>query len=159
MARPPRRRGERVIDARMWAGVVQIGLVMALATLLTIDMLLPGGTIEGHHDLATARTAGFTTLVLAQLFNCFNARSDSRSAFSHLFVNRWLWGAIVLSTVLQVAVVHIGFLNTAFSTAPLSVDQWLLCIAMASTVLWYSEARKLVIRFTRSTTLNPKRKS
>lgn len=159
MARAPRRRSERVIDARMWAGVIQIGLVMALATLLTIDMLLPGGTIEGHHDLATARTAGFTTLVLAQLFNCFNARSESRSAFSHLFVNRWLWGAIALSAMLQVAVVHIGFLNIAFGTSPLSADQWLLCIAMASTVLWYSEARKLVIRFTRSTTLNPERKS
>ena len=159
MVRAPRRRSERVIDARMWAGVVQIGLVMAVATLLTIDMLLPGGTIEGHHDLATARTAGFTTLVLAQLFNCFNARSESRSAFSHLFVNRWLWGAIALSAMLQVAVVHIGFLNTAFGTAPLSATDWLLCIAMASTVLWYSETRKRVIRFTRPTTLNPERKS
>jgi hypothetical protein len=61
--------------------------------------------------------------------------------------------------MLQMAVVHIEFLNTAFGTAPLSANDWLLCIAMASTVLWYSEARKLVIRFTRSTTINPERKS
>ncbi|HEY9239263.1 MAG TPA: cation-translocating P-type ATPase C-terminal domain-containing protein, partial [Burkholderiaceae bacterium] len=146
MARSPRGRSERVIDARMWSGVIQVGLVMALATLLTIDILLPGGMIEGHHDLATARTAGFTALVLAQLFNCFNARSDRQSAFSHLFVNRWLWAAIALSVALQVAVVHLGFLNLAFGTVPLALDQWLLCAAMASLVLWYSELRKLVIR-------------
>ena len=149
MARKPRGRTERVIDARMWLGVIQIGVVMALATLLTIDIFLPGGMIEGSHDLATARTAGFTVLVLAQLFNCFNARSDSKSALSHLFVNRWLWGAIALSLALQVAVVHLGFLNLAFGTAPLSLEQWLLCVAMASVVLWYSELRKLVVRLVR----------
>ena len=147
MARKPRGRAERVIDARMWSGVVQIGLVMALTTLLTIDLFLPGGMVEGSDDLATTRTAGFTVLVLAQLFNCFNARSDSKSAFSHLFVNRWLWGAVALSALLQVAVVHLGFLNLAVGTAPLSFDEWLVCIAMASAVLWYSELRKLVVRF------------
>lgn len=70
MARKPRRLSERAIDARMWAGVIQIGLVMAVVTLLTIDLYLPGGLIEGTHDLATARTAGFAVLVFAQLFNC-----------------------------------------------------------------------------------------
>ena len=84
--------------------------------------------------------------VLAQSFNCFNARSDSQSAFSHLFVNRWLWGAIALSALLQVAVVHLGFLNLAFGTVPLNLHHWLLCIAMASLVLWYSELRKLAVR-------------
>ncbi|MCK7468828.1 MAG: hypothetical protein MZU91_12360 [Desulfosudis oleivorans] len=42
----------------MWLGVVQIGVVMALATLLTLDMLLPGGWIAGNQSLDTARTAG-----------------------------------------------------------------------------------------------------
>ncbi len=85
-------------------------------------------------------------LVFAQLFNCFNARSDARSAFSHLFVNRWLWGAVALSALLQVAVVNVPFLNLAFGTVPLGVGQWLLCIGMGSTVLWYGELRKAVGR-------------
>jgi Ca2+-transporting ATPase len=34
----------------------------------------------------------FTTLMLFQLFNVFNARSDERSAFVGLFHNLWLWG-------------------------------------------------------------------
>lgn len=146
MDRPPRPRSESAIDARMWRGVVEAGLVMALATLLTIDLYLPGGLIEGQQSLERARTAGFTVLVLAQLFNCFNARSETVSAFSHLFVNPWLWGAVGLSLLLQVAVVHVGWLNTAFGTVPLAPSQWLVCIAMASSVLVFVELRKALLR-------------
>ena len=146
MARQPRLRTERVIDVRMWMGVVEIGVVVAVVALLTMDICLPGGLIEGTHDIATARTAGFTVLVLAHLFNCFNARSETVSAFHHLFFNPWLWGAIALSAALQVAVVHVHLLNLAFGTVPLTLDQWLLCAAMASAVLWYSELRKLLVR-------------
>ena len=146
MARPPRSLSDRVIDARMWAGVILIGLVMAVVTLLTIDLYLPGGLIAGDRPLDNARTAGFTVLVLAQLFNALNARSETVSAFHRLFANPWLWGAIALSLVLQIAVVHLPVLNAAFGTAPLTLDQWLVCAAMASVVLWAAELRKLVLR-------------
>ena len=146
MARKPRHSSDRMIDARMWANVILTGVVIAVVTLLTIDIYLPGGLIEGTYDLATARTAGFTVLVFTSLFTCFNARSETTSAFAHLFVNPWLWAAIALSALLQVAVVNLAFLNLAFGTVPLAFDQWLLCAAMASVVLWFSEARKLVSR-------------
>lgn len=146
MSRPPRRLAEPMIDRHMWAGVIGTGLVMAVVTLLTIDMFLPGGLIAGDRDLASARTAGFTVLVLAQLFNCFNARSESASAWQGLFANRWLWGAVMLSALLQVAVVHVPILNGAFGTVPMDATQWLTCIAMASLVLWLAEVRKLLHR-------------
>jgi magnesium-transporting ATPase (P-type) len=150
MARPPRRLTDRIIDAQMWASVLQTGFVMAIVTLLTIDFYLPSGLIEGSRDLDNARTAGFTVLVLAQLYNCFNARSDMTSAFHHLFANKWLWGAIALSLLLQIAVVHLNVLNTAFSTAPLDPEQWLFCGVVASTVLWASELRKMLQRARRT---------
>jgi magnesium-transporting ATPase (P-type) len=146
MGRPPRSLSDRVIDGRMWAGVGLIGLAMAAATLLTIDLYLPRGLIGGGESLANARTAGFTVLVLAQLFNALNARSETATAFHRLFANTWLWGALALSAALQVAVVHVPLLNRAFSTAPLRPEQWLVCIVMASTVLWVSEARKVWLR-------------
>jgi len=80
------------------------------------------------------------------LFNCFNARSESVSAFRAAFSNRWLWAAVALSAALQVAVVHLPFLNLAFGTVPLSATQWGVCVAMASGVLWFSEGRKLLLR-------------
>jgi len=146
MARRPRRPTDRVIDGRMWLGVAQIGVVMALTTLLTLDMLLPGGWIAGKQSLDTARTAAFTVLVLAQLFNAFNARSETASAFRGLFDNAWLWAAVALGVALQVAVVHLPAMNMAFTTTPLTGGQWALCLAMASTVLWFSELRKLGLR-------------
>jgi len=146
MRRPPRGPGDRVIDRDMWIGIFWIGLVMAVATLVALDLRLPGGLVGDGGDVETARTMAFTTLVLAQLFNCFNARSDRRSAFAGLLTNRWLWAAIALSLSLQVAVVHLPVLNDAFGTTPLSATDWLVCIALASAVLWAAEARKLVGR-------------
>ncbi len=152
MARSPRPLAERVIDARMWAGVMLVGAVMAAATLFTLDLYLPGGLVPGTHDLDNARTAAFTVLVLAQLFNCFNARSETSSAVRHLFGNRWLWLAVTASTLLQVAVVNLGFLNTAFGTVPLSLQQWAVCIALASSVIWADELRKALGRLRRART-------
>ncbi|KQV92235.1 cation transporting ATPase C-terminal domain-containing protein [Pelomonas sp. Root1237] len=133
----------------LW-GVVWAGLTMAPATLATIDLYLPVGLIAGlsaeEGDLTTARTAGFTVLVLAQQFNCFNARSETASAFRRLFVNRWLWRSMGLSALLQVAVVHFPPLNLVFGTAPLSLQQRAVCVGIASSVLWVGEVRKAVMR-------------
>ena len=57
------------------------------------------------------RTMAFTTLILFQMFNVFNARSDTRSVLYRLFHNPWLWGAVALSVVLQVAVIYVPFLQ------------------------------------------------
>jgi len=146
MARKPRHLNDRLIDAQMWSSVLQTGLVIAVVSLLTMDIYLPGGLIPGNGDMTTARTAGFTTLVFTSLYTCFTARSDTSSAFVGLFVNHWLWGAVTLSLLLQVAVVHVPFLNIAFGTAPLTLSQWLVCAAMGSGVLIYSEVRKLLNR-------------
>jgi len=146
MARPPRSTHERIIDVRMWTGVLSIGLVMGVATLLAIDIFLPGGLVEGTDSLTVARTAGFTTLVLAQLFNVLNSRSETTSAFHRMFVNRWLWAAIALGVVLQVAVVQVPFLQVAFGTASLDLAHWGVAVAMASSVLWFDELRKLLWR-------------
>jgi magnesium-transporting ATPase (P-type) len=146
MQRAPRRPTDRVIDAGMWIGIVWVGFVMAVVTLIALDLRLPGGPLGGSGTIDEARTMAFTTLVLAQLFNCFNARSDRMSAFDHLFTNRLLWGAVALSAALQVAVVQLPFLNQAFDTTPLTFDEWLICLGLASVVLWADEAKKLIER-------------
>jgi magnesium-transporting ATPase (P-type) len=151
MRRQPRRRTDRILDKEMWIGIAWVGTVMAAVTLLALDLRLPGGIVGNAGSVTEARTMAFTTLVLAQLFNCFNARSDRTSAFHRMFTNRYLWGAIALSALLQVAVVELGFLNTAFHTTPLGRDEWLICVGLASVVLWAAELKKLVARWLRRT--------
>jgi Ca2+-transporting ATPase len=143
MRQPPRPVGSGVITRRMRFGIAFVGIIMAAGTLLVLDFGLPGGLIEGSGDLPYARTMAFTTLVLFQLFNALNARSDERSAFHRLFRNPWLRVAIPLSLALQVLVVYAPFLQPAFGTVALSLGDWLVCIAIASSVLWLREASKL----------------
>ena len=146
MDQPPRSRAEGVITRRMWAGIFFVGIIMAIGTLLVLDASLPGGLIEGTGDLRHAQTMAFTSLMAFQIFNVFNARSDERSAFSGLFSNRWLWAPVGLSVALHVAVIHVPFLQNAFATVDLSVGDWLICIAVASSVLWLRELSKVVGR-------------
>jgi potassium/sodium efflux P-type ATPase len=147
MSHPPRRLTDRVIDGEMWLGIFWVGFVMAVVTLVVLELRLSGGVLGGSGDIVEARTMAFTTLVLAQLFNCFNARSEHTSAFHRLFTNRNLWGAIALSLALQIAVVQLPVLNDAFGTTPLAIGDWLLCAALASVVLWADEGKKLVERW------------
>jgi Ca2+-transporting ATPase len=146
MAQPPRPRGEPVVTRRMWVDIVFVGTVMAVGTLLVLDAALPGGLIEGTGDMRYAQTMAFTTLVLFQLANVFNARSDERSAFSGMFSNGWLWAAIGLSLLLQAAVVYVPFLQQAFSTVGLGLGDWLTCLAAASSVLWLRDLSKMIGR-------------
>jgi len=146
MNKPPRPRGEGVITGQMWVGIFLVGVVMAAGTLFILDVSLPGGFVEGYGDLRYAQTMAFTTLVLFQSFNVFNARSDERSAFRGLFTNVWLWLATILSVALQAVVVYVPFLQRAFSTIGLTLGDWLRCAAVASSVLWLREMSKAIAR-------------
>ncbi|MCP4088024.1 MAG: cation-translocating P-type ATPase [Actinomycetia bacterium] len=146
MDRPPRHLDDRVIDPTMLVTIALIGGVTALAGLVALDIELAGGLLGGSGDVETARTMAFTTLVLGQVFNAFNARSDRVSAFVRPFENRLLWAATAITVALQVAVVHVGPLNRAFDTTPLDLSRWLICSALASTVLLADEIRKFLVR-------------
>ena len=146
MRQQPRPPGEGVITPRMWRGIFFIGAIMALGTLFVLDASLPGGFVEGSGSLRYAQTMTFTTLMLFQIFNVVNARSDEQSAFVRLFTNPWLWASIVGSVALQGLVVYVPFLQRAFGTVPLSAADWLFSVGVASSVLWLREASKLLAR-------------
>ena len=153
MARSPRKLTDRVIDRDMWIDIAFIGIIMAAVTLIGMDMHLEGGlftdrSIGGTHEfqMIEARTMGFTILVFAQLFNAIASRSARQSAFVGLFSNKWLWGAIGLSVVLQLVVLYVPFLNSAFGTTPLGPWAWVECICLAAVVLIASEIYKAIMR-------------
>jgi Ca2+-transporting ATPase len=130
----------------MWVGILYVGTIMAVGTLLVLDWSLPGGFIAGEGSLRYGQTMAFTTLVLFSTFTVFNARSDEHSALVGLFSNPWLWGAVLLSLALHAAVIYVPFLQEAFSTVPLTAGDWLRCAVVASSVLWLRELTKLVRR-------------
>jgi Ca2+-transporting ATPase len=168
MRKPPRDPRTRVINRTMWFDIFYVGFIMMVGTLVVMDLATPGGMIKGNalhwsgpagnlggtaasgamteDFLSYAQTLAFTMLVVFQLFNAFNARSPEQSVFHGLFTNRWLWLAVFVGGLLQVAVVYIPFLQRPFGTVPLRPVDWLLCIAVGSTVLWLFELLKVVRR-------------
>jgi Ca2+-transporting ATPase len=146
MTEPPRSKEEGVITRQMWLGTCFVGAIMAAGTLFVLDASLPGGLVQGAGNLRYAQTMAFTTLMMFQLFNVFNARSDETSAFRGLVGNPWLWAAVGISLVLHVAVVYVPFLQQAFSTVSLSGGDWVRCAVVASSVLWLRELGKLLSR-------------
>ena len=99
MSRPPHHLEEGVITRQMWIGIIIVGSIMAVGTLLVLDASLPGGFIAGNHTMRYAQTMAFTTLMMFQLFNAFNARSDEQSRFPRnlskqmAVVGRWFVAA------------------------------------------------------------------
>jgi Ca2+-transporting ATPase len=146
MHQPPRPAGEGVLTPQMWRGIVFVGVVMAAGTLFVLDASMPGGLVTGSGDLRYGQTMAFTTLMLFQLLNVVNARSDEQSAFAHLFTNGWLWAAIGGSLALQALVLYVPFLQQAFGTVGLDGDDWMRCAAVASSVLLLREISKLMGR-------------
>ena len=92
----------------------------------------------------------FTTFVLFQFFNALNARSEQTTVFRRqTFTNRWLWLSFGVVVALQVAIVQLPMLGAVFDTVPLQFDQWLVCVAVAASVLIVEEAVKLLTRLFR----------
>jgi Ca2+-transporting ATPase len=141
MAEKPRPRGEAILSGQRLTRLVIYGSTMALGTL----GMFWWASAEGDTD--RARTLAFTTFVLFQFFNVFNARVGHESAVNpRLFKNAKLWLALVGVLSLQVVAVHWHPAQTLFHTTDLSPEQWLAAALVASSVLVLDEARKLVGR-------------
>jgi Ca2+-transporting ATPase len=142
MRRPPRDPSLGIITPAMWRSILLVAAVVGVGTLGVLDAALPGGVFAGDGGIEHARTLAFHTLVLFSLFTVFAARSDQASAMRDLFNNGWLWLAIGISLVLQLAVLYVPALQRAFNTVPLTAGDWAVAIAVASSALWVSELNK-----------------
>jgi Ca2+-transporting ATPase len=137
----PRKIEARILTlARFWR-LLAYGAIMAAGTIGVFAYGLSSGGIE--HAL----TLAFTTFVLFQFFNVFNARTEHGSAFNRqFFANGKLWSALIGVVGLQVVVVHWGPAQEIFSTTNLSLTDWGLAAMVASSVLLLEETYKLGAR-------------
>ena len=137
MRRLPRARGAEILSLSRFWRLALVGLVMAAGTLATFAWGLKHG---GH---AYGVTLAFTTFVLFQLFNIFNARAEHESAINRRsFANGPLWAAVASMAALQVLVVNWRPAQAVFDTQALAPADWALATVIAASVLLIEEARK-----------------
>ena len=148
MKRPPRNPKESLLTLSFAGLIVWQGLLLAVVTLLAfgVGMNWHGTTAEG---LRRATTIAFMTLALAQVFHAFNARSQSRSAFTdRLFTNGWLWAAVAFCLILQAAAVYLPLLQKVLHTVPPTASDWMLIAACSLMPIAVVELVKLMKRVT-----------
>jgi Ca2+-transporting ATPase len=145
MTRRPRPLDEPILTARRWSAVLLSAVVMATGTLAVLHWAPGPEALAG--EATVAGTMGFATFVLFQFFNILNVRSETDTVFSRAtLTNRSLWIALGAVVSLQVAVTHVGPLQRLFDTVDMTAGQWLVAVAVASSVLWAEEARKILVR-------------
>jgi P-type Ca2+ transporter type 2C len=154
MERPPRKRGTGVLTTEDWWRLAGVGAVMMVGTLAVLDAYYPGGlftlfaagTAPNLADEGYARTMAFTTLMMFQLVNVYNCRSNWRSAFAGFLENKWLLGAVALSLSTHAIVLYVPVLQAAFHTVALSLVDWLIASGVAATLLIVTELAKIPLR-------------
>ena len=141
MEEPPRRRDEAVLPLFRVVRIVAYGITMMVGTLVVLYYGMRTGSE------ARALTLAFTTFVLFQFFNVFNARSEVGSAFNaRFFGNRMLWWSLAGTLALQAVAVHWMPASQLFGTTGMAWTDWGVAIGVASTVLLLEETRKLMVR-------------
>jgi Ca2+-transporting ATPase len=143
MNEAPRKLDARILSLRRFGNLFTYGFTMAIGTLGVLYYDLQINTTQHATCLA------FTTFVLFQVFNVFNARTEKGSVFNrHFFANKSLWTSIAGVIVLQITIVQWSAAHAIFHTTALTAMDWLLATGIASLVLIFEECRKLAMKLT-----------
>ena len=145
MHEPPRSRTEPLLTRQRIAKVSVYGVTMATGTLAVLFYA------EQQSTTGQAQTLAFTTFVLFQFFNVFNARAERGTAFNkYFFNNTMLWSALTGALILQIIAVQWAPAQGVFGTHSLSLADWVVATLVASSILVLEESRKLLARVSES---------
>lgn len=142
MRRRPVPRHDRLLDRAMLGRTALMALTAAGVAFGWFAWRLQAGL-----PIEQVRTEVFTLVAVSQWFNMLNCQSATASALrGGLLRNPWLVGGLALAVLLQALVLYAAPLNALFHTVPLPAATLLPLLALATTVLWAEEARKLSVR-------------
>jgi Ca2+-transporting ATPase len=143
MKRPPRHPKESIFAHHLGVDIIWVGLLMG-----GVSIFSQAWAIKTGHT--SWQTIIFTVLCLSQMGNVLALRSEKESLFSlGLFSNIPLLGAILLTFVLQMAIIYVPFLNSIFKTQPLTLNELVICLVLSTVVFWGVETAKWIRRRSR----------
>ncbi len=155
MARPPRRRGERILT---WSILLRsylfLGPIEAIAAMSGYYYVLKSGGWSYGLSLSQvdplylkATTIALAAIIVTQIANGLTCRTTKESLFKvGVFTNRYLLIGIAIEIILIFLIVYLPPLQHIFSTAPLYLNDWLILLPFAALLLFADELRKWLVR-------------
>lgn len=138
MNRPPRPTNESIFAQGLGVHILWVGLLMGLVAV---------GTQYFFIDNAKWQTMVFTVLCLSQMGHVFAIRSDTRSLFRQgLLSNKSLLGAVLLTFLLQMAVIYLPVFNPIFRTQPLTLPELGITLGLSMIIFLAVELEKTLKR-------------
>ena len=145
MEERPRKMSDFIITRSMTRAILSFGITffaIMFIYLVYLERFKGSGTMIDAHEL----TLFFTTFVMLQVWNLFNAKAlgSTESAFSGIQKERGLVFVLCVTVIVQVLIVEFG--GQMFRTDSMSLMEWLTVTAATSIVIWIGEGIRLTER-------------
>ncbi|MEY2984643.1 MAG: hypothetical protein RLZZ568_1260 [Cyanobacteriota bacterium] len=145
MKRRPFSPQESIFARGLGAYIVRIGLVFATITISLMVWAYNSAIDSGQPD--SWKTMVFTTLCIAQMGHAIAVRSNQRLTIEMSPLgNPYLWGAVIVTTVMQLMLIYVEPLRNFFETDWLTPQQLLICLGFSSLMFVWVELEKLAAR-------------
>nr|WP_276632190.1 HAD-IC family P-type ATPase [Terrisporobacter hibernicus] len=136
MKRSPRNSKESIFAGGVSIDIIWQGFMIAIITIVAyvVGHYMESGVWEFVNS-ADGMTMAFLTMSRAEIFHSFNLRSRRGSVFTIKSHNKFLWGAMILSLLLTLAVIYIPFLSNAFGLESISIIEYGVSLVISFTVI------------------------
>lgn len=136
MNRPPRDAKKSIFADGLMGKIVVEGFMIGMFTILAFFIG------NKYYEIEVARTMAFISLGMLELIHSFNVKSEESIFKVGLFENKYLLGAFVLGTVLQLGILFVPRLAEIFKLTQLNATQWLITIAISIAPIIIVEIQK-----------------
>jgi Ca2+-transporting ATPase len=141
MRDPPRKLGSHILDRQRLVEIAAFGVLMGLIGYASFYMVLAAGGSTG-----AAQAAAFAGIALTQYVNILSRRTSESVIGRHLFANRQLWLALLISATVVAVIVSVPGVGLWFGFEPMRPEHWIWPIGGALVYLACFEAKKMLMR-------------
>ncbi|MCC3407285.1 MAG: cation-transporting P-type ATPase [Microcoleus sp. PH2017_10_PVI_O_A] len=147
MKKPPFSPRESIFARGLGSYMIRIGIIFAILTIAMMSWAYGYTHTPGHGDPDAWKTMVFTTLCLAQMGHAIAIRSNTQLTIElNPLTNVFVWGAVIVTTALQLMLIYVPPLRAFFGTHYLTPFELLICFGFSALMFVWIEMEKLFVR-------------
>jgi Ca2+-transporting ATPase len=148
MKKPPFSPRESIFARGLGSYIIRIGIIFAILTITMMSWAYGYTHAPGYGgDPEAWKTMVFTTLCLAQMGHAIAIRSNTQLTIElNPFTNIFVWGAVIITTALQLMLIYVPPLRVFFGTHYLSPFELMVCFGVSALMFVWVEMEKLFVR-------------